>query len=68
MAITALGNVSVYMWFFHVLFFTGIVRSVYQPFILISHSLWVIIPWTILVTFVCSLIISKSIAYIQKLI
>lgn len=28
-----LGNVSVYMWFFHALFFTDVVRDVYEPLI-----------------------------------
>ena len=29
---------------------TAIVRNVYQPVIILSHSLWLIIPWTILIT------------------
>lgn len=66
--LTAFGNVSVYMWFFHALFFTGVVRSVYQPFILISHSLWVIIPWTILLTFCCSWVLQWVTQRIQKMI
>lgn len=55
--LTALGNASVYMWFFHALFFTKAVRSFYQPFILISDSLWIIIPWTLFLTFTCSWLI-----------
>ena len=63
-----LGNVSVYMWFFHALFFTEVVSNVYSPIVRISDNLWIYNCWTILVTFVCSWLISKSIAYIQKLI
>lgn len=63
-----LGNVSVYMWFFHALFFTEVVSYVYSPIVKISDNLGIYTCWTILVTFVCSWLISKSIAYIQKLI
>lgn len=66
--LTAFGNVSVYMWFFHALFFTGVVRSVYQPFILISHTLWVIIPWTIILTFCCSWVLQRVTQGIQNMI
>ena len=52
--LTALGGVSVYMWFFHALFFTDAVRSVYWPIINISENLWIITIWTVFVTFVCS--------------
>lgn len=55
--LTLLGNASVYMWFFHALFFTKAVRNFYQPFILISDSLWIIIPWTLFLTFTCSWLI-----------
>lgn len=48
---TTLGEASVYMWFFHALFFTTVVRGVYQPFIAISDSLWITTLWTIIVTF-----------------
>lgn len=57
--LTALGNASVFMWFFHALFFTKAVRSFYQPSILISDSLWIIIPWTIFLTFTCSWLLIK---------
>lgn len=53
----ALGNVSVYMWFFHALFFTDAVRCVYEPLSRISDSLWVVTPWTILLTFACSFVL-----------
>ena len=53
----SLGNLSVYMWFFHALFFTDIVRTIYQPFILVSNNIFIITIWTILLTYVCSLIL-----------
>lgn len=65
---TTLGNVSVYMWFFHALFFTGVVRSTYQPFIMVSHSLFIIVPWTILLTFCCSWVIKKTVNKGQQMI
>ena len=52
--LTSLGNLSVYMWFFHALFFTDIVRTIYQPFILVSNNIFIITIWTILLTYVCS--------------
>lgn len=55
--LTSLGNLSVYMWFFHALFFTDIVRTIYQPFILVSNNIFIITFWTILLTYVCSLIL-----------
>ena len=62
------GNVSVYMWFFHALFFTDVVKSFYEPLIKISDSLWIITPWTILLTFVCSWLISKAVEKTQNLL
>ena len=53
----SLGNLSVYMWFFHALFFTDIVRSIYQPFILVSDNIFIITIWTILLTYLCSSIL-----------
>ena len=55
--LTSLGNLSVYMWFFHALFFTDIVRTIYQPCILVSDNIFIITIWTILLTYVCSLIL-----------
>lgn len=60
---TALGNNSVYMWFFHGLFFTGVVRSVYQPMIMVSDNLWIISLWTISLSYICSVIIKKIVEY-----
>ena len=52
--LTVLGNTSVYMWFFHALFFTTAVRPIYQPMVAISSSLWVVTLWCIILTFACS--------------
>lgn len=59
----SLGNNSVYMWFFHGLFFTAAVRSVYQPFIMVSTNLWIISLWTIVLTYICSVVIKKVVEY-----
>ena len=52
--LTNLGNLSVYMWFFHALFFTDVVRTIYQPLILVSDNIFIITLWTILLTYACS--------------
>ena len=57
--LTKLGEASVYMWFFHALFFQSATRHVYQPFILFSNSLLIIIVWTIVITFSVSFILLK---------
>lgn len=54
-----LGDKSVYMWFFHSIFFTAATRSTYQHFVLISDNLWIITIWTIILSYVCSYIIKK---------
>lgn len=56
-----LGDKSVYMWFFHALFFTAATRPTYQHFVLISDNLWVIALWTIILSYVCSALIKKII-------
>ena len=65
---TTLGNTSLYMWFFHSLFFTLVVRSVYQPVITFTNQLWVIIPWTILLSFCCSWGLQWVVQKIQRLL
>lgn len=60
---TELGDKSVYMWFFHGVFFTAATRSVYQPIILISDNLWIISVWTIIITYVASALIKKIVEY-----
>lgn len=57
--LTKLGNVSVYMWFFHALFFTSVVSDVYSPIVKIFDNLWIFTIWTIVITFVCSWLIMK---------
>ena len=64
--LTAFGNVSVYMWFFHALFFTKLVRNVYEPLIMISNSFWVVTLWTILLTYICSWCISRTVSLIMN--
>lgn len=59
--LTALGNLSVYMWFFHALFFTDVVRTIYQPFILVSNNIFIITLWTVMLTFACSWILEKMV-------
>lgn len=66
--LSALGDVSVYMWFFHALFFTLPIKAVYEPFINISDSLWIVTPWTIFLTFICSWGLSNIVGYLQKTI
>lgn len=65
--LTMMGNVSVYMWFFHALFFTKVVSAIYEPLIRISDSLCLVTIWTILVTFVCSWTIYQIVSFISKL-
>lgn len=60
-----LGDTSVYMWFFHAVFFTKAVRSFYQPLITWSDNLWIIIIWTILLTYVCSWILKKMVDCVE---
>ena len=57
--LTSLGNHSVYMWFFHALFFTGVVRTIYQPWILISDNIFAITLWAILLTYVISVVLKR---------
>jgi hypothetical protein len=64
--LSVLGDVSVYMWFFHALFFTDVVCGVYKPLISISDNLWVVTPWTILLTFISSWCISNVMGFVQK--
>lgn len=54
-----LGDKSVYMWFFHAIFFTAATRPVYQRFVMASDNLWVIAIWTIVISYVCSRGIKK---------
>ncbi len=55
--LTKLGELSVYMWFFHALFFTNAVRWFYQPAITIFEDVNLVFLWTITITFFASWII-----------
>lgn len=50
----ALGDASVFMWFFHGLFFTESTRWFYGRFITISDNIWIVTLWTIFLTYCCS--------------
>lgn len=63
--LTNLGNLSVYMWFFHALFFTDVVRTIYQPFILFSDNIFIITLWTILLTYACSWVLRWSVFKVE---
>ena len=56
-----LGEVSVYMWFFHALFFTSPVKWFYQPAITIFKHINLVVIWTILLTFVASWLIKNAV-------
>lgn len=62
----AFGNVSVYMWFFHALFFTDAVRGVYEPLIRISDNLWIVTCWTVLLTYVCSWALKHIVERVER--
>lgn len=64
--LSVLGDVSVYMWFFHALFFTAAIKAVYEPLIHVSDKLWIVVPWTIFLTFICSWCISNVMGYVQN--
>ena len=52
-----LGEVSVYMWFFHALFFTKVVSWFYQPAITIFSDVNLVVLWAIVLTFFASWLI-----------
>ena len=54
-----MGEVSVYMWFFHALFFTKAVRWLYQPAITIFSDINIVALWTIILTFFASWLIKS---------
>lgn len=66
--LTNLGNLSVYMWFFHALFFTDVVRTIYQPLILVNDNIFIITLWTILLTYVCSWVLKKVVDGVENLL
>lgn len=55
--LSKIGELSMYMWFFHGLFYTVAVRWFYQPAITIFHDVNAVVVWTIFITFVASWLI-----------
>lgn len=60
-----LGGVSVYMWFFHALFFTRPVSWFYQPAITIFHDINLVVLWAIVLTFCASWLISHVVEIVM---
>ena len=58
-----LGDKSVYMWFIHALFFTAATRPVYHHFVMISNNLWIVAIWTIVLSYIISVVLKKIIEY-----
>lgn len=58
---TELGNMSVYMWFIHSIFFTICSSRIYQPLIMISDNLWIVSIWTILLSYLISIPLKRII-------
>ena len=54
-----LGDKSVYMWFVHALFFTAATRPVYHQFVMISENLWIVAIWTIILSYIISVVLKK---------
>ena len=49
-----MGQLSVYMWFFHALFYTEATRWFYQPVIRVFDNINLVVLCMIVVTFVAS--------------
>ena len=60
------GEVSVYMWFFHALFYTKAVRWFYQPAITLFNDVNLVVLWTIVFTFFVSWLIKSSVDLVIK--
>lgn len=56
-----LGQLSVYMWFIHSIFFSSATRPTYQKFIMISDNLWIIAIWTVIISMLISIPFKKII-------
>lgn len=54
-----LGDKSVFMWFVHALFFTAATRPVYHQFVMISDNLWIVAIWTIVLSYIISVVLKK---------
>lgn len=64
--LTKMGEVSVYMWFFHALFFTQAVKWFYQPSITIFSDINLVVLWAIVLTFFASWLIKAVVDRIVK--
>lgn len=64
--LTKMGEVSVYMWFFHALFFTQAVKWFYQPAITIFSDINMVVLWAIVLTFFASWLIKAVVDRIVK--
>ncbi len=63
-ALMKLGEVSVYMWFFHALFYTKVVRWFYQPAITIFNDINLVVLWAIVLTFFASWLIKSVVDWV----
>jgi len=61
-----LGEVSVYMWFLHALFFTEAVAWFYQPMITIFDNVNLVVIWAITLTFFVSWLLKSIVDQITK--
>lgn len=61
-----IGEVSVYMWFFHALFYTKAVRWFFQPAITIFNDVNLVVLWTIVFTFFVSWLIKSTVGVVIK--
>lgn len=67
-ALVKIGEVSVYMWFFHALFFVEAVKWFYQPAITIFSNLNLVVLWTMVLTFFVSWLIKTVVSYVIRLL
>ena len=62
-----LGELSVYMWFLHALFFTESVRWLYQPVITVSTDVNIVALWGMAITTAASWIIKAAVDALLRL-
>lgn len=67
-ALMKIGEVSVYMWFFHALYFTHDVKWFYQPTITIFSDINLVVLWAIVLAFIASWLIKSVVDRIVKLL
>ena len=61
-----MGEVSVYMWFLHALFFTPATKSFYQPILSFFRVADLTVAWTIVLTFFASWLIKTVVDACQR--